>query len=271
MRAGDPDEAPATVVKERLDAPPGFFAVEAAGLRWLAGAAADGGAAVVVPVADVDVGSRRIALPRIPRHGASEQTAEDFGRRLAATHSAGAPWFGCPPEGWDGDGFIGPIPLPHNTSGEPVGWGEFFARYRIEPYLRAARDGGSLSMSAARTVHRVCERLAAGDDELCGPEEPVARLHGDLWSGNVLWGPEGAVLIDPAAHGGHRESDLAMLALFGLPYLDRMLAGYHEARPLADGWRHRIGVHQLFPLLVHAVLFGAGYGSQAAATAARYV
>src|SRR5690606_11979346 len=87
------------------------------------------------------------------------------------------------------------------------------------------------------------------------------------WSGNVLWSPDGAVLIDPAAHGGHRETDLAMLALFGCPHLDAVLAAYDEAAPLAAGWRDRVPLHQLFPLLVHVVLFGGGYAAQAAAAA----
>jgi fructosamine-3-kinase len=225
---------------------------------------------VVVPVEEVDAESRRLVLPRLLQRGASGAAAEEFGRRLAATHAAGAPWFGCPPPGWEHDGYIGPIPLPHNTSGEQLPWGEFFARYRLEPFLRAARDGGALSASGGAAVTRVCRRLAGGDGDLCGPAEPVARLHGDLWSGNVLWTAAGAVLIDPAAHGGHRESDLAMLQLFGAPHLQRILAAYHEAAPLADGWRQRVGLHQVFPLLVHAVLFGPGYGAQAAEVAARY-
>jgi fructosamine-3-kinase len=124
--------------------------------------------------------------------------------------------------------------------------------------------------AGARLVDRVCARLEADDQELTGPPEPVARLHGDLWSGNVLWTPDGAVLIDPAAHGGHRESDLAMLALFGLPHLERALASYRERAPLAGGWRDRVALHQLFPLLVHAALFGSGYGVEAVAAAKRY-
>ncbi|WP_159058348.1 fructosamine kinase family protein, partial [Streptomyces europaeiscabiei] len=106
----------------------------------------------------------------------------------------------------------------------------------------------------------VCARLP----DLAGPAEPPARLHGDLWNGNVLWGADGhARLIDPAAHGGHRETDLAMLALFGCPHLGHILDGYQRAAPLADGWQDRVGLHQLFPLLVHAVLFGRGYADQA--------
>jgi fructosamine-3-kinase len=134
----------------------------------------------------------------------------------------------------------------------------------VLPYLRRAVDDGTISPGEAAVVERVCERLA----DLAGPAEPPARLHGDLWSGNVLWGADGrAWLIDPAAHGGHRETDLAMLRLFGCPYLDRVLEAYAQAAPLADGWTARVPLHQLFPLLVHTVLFGRGYAEQALAAA----
>jgi fructosamine-3-kinase len=134
----------------------------------------------------------------------------------------------------------------------------------VLPYLRLARNAGDLDAGEAGVVERVCARLP----ELGGPDEPPARLHGDLWSGNVLWSTDGAWLIDPAAHGGHRETDLAMLALFGCPHLDVVLRGYDEAAPLASGWRGRVPLHQLFPLLVHVVLFGRGY-ARAAVGAAR--
>ena len=86
-----------------------------------------------------------------------------------------------------------------------------------------------------------------------------------------MWTPDGVVLIDPAAHGGHRETDLAMLALFGCPYLEEILAGYQSVRSLRDGWRDRVGLHQLYPLLAHVVLFGGGYARQTEAAAAKAV
>jgi len=105
-------------------------------------------------------------------------------------------------------------------------------------------------------------------EELAGPAEPPARLHGDLWAGNVHAGFDGRLwLLDPAAHGGHRETDLAMLALFGCPKLERLLAAYTDVASLASGWQQRVPLHQLFPLLVHAVLFGGGYGRSAVAAA----
>jgi fructosamine-3-kinase len=143
-------------------------------------------------------------------------------------------------------------------------WPCWYAEQRVLPYLRQAVDQGTVRAGEAAVVERLCERLP----DLAGPAEPPARLHGDLWSGNVLWAADGQVrLIDPAAHGGHRETDLAMLRLFGCPHLEQVLDGYQEVAPLADGWGGRVGVHQLFPLLVHAVLFGRGYAEQALAVA----
>jgi fructosamine-3-kinase len=139
-------------------------------------------------------------------------------------------------------------------------WPEWYARDRVLPYVRAARDAGDLDAAEVAVIEAAATRVAA-------PTEPPARLHGDLWSGNVLWAPDGAWLIDPAAHGGHRETDLAMLALFGCPHLDRVLAAYDEAAPLGDGWPSRVPTHQLFPLLVHVVLFGRSYAGQALAAA----
>ena len=118
------------------------------------------------------------------------------------------------------------------------------------------------------TLERLAARVAGGAFDT---GEPPARLHGDLWSGNVLWTAHEAVLIDPAAHGGHREADLAMLALFGAPHLERVLAAYDEAAPLADGWRDRVLLHQVHPLLLHAVLFGGSYAAQTVSAARRYV
>lgn len=246
------------LIKTRAQAPPGFFAAEARGLAWLAEA---GG----VPVPEVlAVRDDCIVLPWVEPGRPTTEGVEELGRALAATHRAGAPGFGLPPAA-DGaqDGWIGTLPLPNQPAGS---WAEFFATRRVEPYLRLARDRGALTEDQAGAVEGVLGRL----DTLAGPEEPPARLHGDLWSGNVLWDSGGtAWLVDPAAHGGHRESDLAMLVLFGLPQLQRMLDAYADVAPLADGWRERAPLHQLFPLLVHAALFGGHYGRRAAEAAAR--
>uniref|UniRef100_UPI001C3F20C7 fructosamine kinase family protein n=1 Tax=Nocardia concava TaxID=257281 RepID=UPI001C3F20C7 len=132
----------------------------------------------------------------------------------------------------------------------------------MAPYLSAAAP--DLGPDGIRLLERVIARIT----DLAGPPEPPSRIHGDLWSGNILWSQDRALLIDPAAHGGHRETDLAMLALFGAPHLDRILAAYQEAAPLNPGWRQRVPLHQLHPLLVHVVLFGASYRGMLLAAAA---
>ncbi len=142
-------------------------------------------------------------------------------------------------------------------------WGEFYAEERLRPM--AALAEWRLSADARRLIDAVVDRCLAGDFD---DDDRPARLHGDLWSGNVVWTGDGAVLIDPAAHGGHRETDLAMLALFGCPFMGEVLSGYQSVRRLREGWRDRVGLHQLYPLLAHVVLFGGGYGSQAEAAAA---
>ncbi len=239
------------VIKTRPQAPAGFFAREADGLRWLA--EAPGGAPVPeLLAADDDC----VILAWVEPGKPTTEAAEEFGAALARTHAAGAETFGAP-----ADGFIGLAPLPNRPL--PT-WPEFYASRRVMPYVRAAVDRGALTAEQAATIERAMSRIHA----LAGPEEPPARLHGDLWSGNLVWSTEGRVwLIDPAAHGGHRETDLAMLSLFGAPHLQRILEAYDEAAPLADGWQQRVPLHQLHPLLVHAVLFGGGYGARAAQAA----
>jgi len=237
------------------------FAAEAAGLRWLA----DAGGAAVCRV--LQVRPDGLLLEEVPVTAPSAADAERFGRDLATTHAAGADRFGAPPPGVPGDGWIAALPLPATTGPQP--WGRFFAEARVRPYLRTARDAGTFTASDVAVVEAVCDRLADGDPALVAGADSPARLHGDLWSGNVLWSASGAVLIDPAAHGGHPETDLAMLALFGLPHLERVLAAYAEAARTPDGWRERVPLHQLHPLLVHTVLFGGGYAGQVLAAARR--
>jgi fructosamine-3-kinase len=255
--------APSTFRKHRADAPPGFFACEAAGLAWLR---VPGG----VPVVGVrDVGTDHLDLDRLTEVPPTRDAARELGRRLAVTHDAGAPRFGAPPAGWSSDGFFGPLdqPLPL-PAGDHDRWGAFLADCRLEPLARTGERLGALGPADVELLDRLAAVLRTGDLD---DDEPPARLHGDLWAGNVLWTPDGATLIDPAAHGGHRESDLAMLALFGLPHLDEVLAGYQEVHPLRRGWRHRVALHQVHPVGMHAVLFGGGYAAQLRRLVAPYV
>ncbi len=178
----------------------------------------------------------------------SSLAAAAFGRELARLHSAGAEHFGAP---WPGS--IAGLPLPNEQADS---WPEWYAANRLLPYARIARDHGSLTAADTRLVESAMARCA----DVAGPAEPPSRIHGDCWSGNVLWSHGRGWLIDPAAHGGHRETDLAMLALFGAPHLHHIQSAYQEAAPLADGWREpgatasaasaaraRVPVRQLLP------------------------
>ncbi len=243
------------------------LAAEASSLRWLAEADA-------VPVPEVlAVTEAALVISMIPPGHATPSAAFRFGTELARLHAAGSEGFGAP---WRG--FIASLPLDNAPAPAPLGqpaigvgaaagstqfppsarWPQWYASRRLLPYLRRAMDSGALRPEDGRLVEAVTDRI----DSLAGPAEPPSRIHGDCWAGNVLWSGDRGWLIDPAAHGGHRETDLAMLALFGAPHLDRILAGYNDTTPLAAGWRSRVPLHQLHPLLVHACLFGASYAEE---------
>jgi fructosamine-3-kinase len=234
---------------------------EATGLAWLAAAEA----VKVVPV--LAVGPQHLDLLRLHPVPVDLGSAEALGRGLAQLHDAGASAFGAAPPGWSGDGWFGPAssPLPLDCTHHET-WGRFYAGSRIEPVAAALDDAGLLPSAAVTSIDLLLQRLRAGrwDDD-----DAPARLHGDLWSGNVVCTPDGPTLIDPAAHGGHRETDLAMLALFGFPYLDQVVAAYQAVHPLVRGWKRRQELHQLYPLAVHALLFGGSYVGQTCASAAR--
>lgn len=266
---------------------------EVAGLRWLA--EAPGGASVVSVYAH---DRRGLGIDRVEPMTPTRAMAEDFGRRLAATHAAGAPHFGFSPTGEPG--FQGPndnlLELPLKLS---ESWGEFYADVCLSPLVAqvfggafavgtvatdtSAGDTGARVAQASATadvpaeVTRLLEALRAGqlDDGT-----PPARIHGDLWAGNVLWGKvasrnkEGAILIDPSAHGGHPRADLAALRLFGAPHLSSIEGAYFEAAPHVDGWgrdAQSVDLHQQHLLWLHAAVFGGGYIREAVAGAERVV
>lgn len=243
-------------VKTHLRPPPGFFTTEATGLSWLA----EAGAVEVPTVLTVADGSPALlALSWIDRGEPHASTEADLGRNLGALHRAGAPCFGR-----EDRRTTGSRGLPNEPTAT---WAEFYANCRLLPLARLARDGGALAPETIDDLVTVAARL----DRLGGPEEPPARLHGDLWAGNRLIGAGGdSWLIDPAAHGGHREFDLAMMRLFG-GFGRACFDAYAEAFPLADGWPDRVALHQIAPLVVHAVKFGGGYVQAASAAIAQYV
>ena len=228
-------------VKTNRAAPPGMFPAEARGLAWLAEADAVRIPAVIA--ADDDFLILELLRPGEP----APSFDEDLGRALAALHRASAPQFGL-----DHDNFIGRLPQSNNPAAR---WSEFFRRERLEPQLRRATDAGLVSPAMKRGFARLLTNL----DDRVGPDEPPARLHGDLWGGNLMCDDQGApCLIDPAVYGGHREVDLAMMRLFG-GFGARTFAAYDEAFPLAAGHADRVRLYQLYPLLVHVNLFGGAY------------
>ncbi|MFT0761918.1 fructosamine kinase family protein [Actinomyces sp. F1_1611] len=223
-----------------------------------------------VKVAEVlDHGQGWLTEIRLHSFPPSFSQAEEFGRRLAHTHAAGAPWLGAPPTGYRGKGWIGQAPLPLvSEASASSSWGEFYSQSRLRPYLEVF-DADDRAL-----MERLCDRLETGVLDHPQPalvQQPAARTHGDLWGGNVMWTDGGAVLIDPAASGGHAEDDLGALSLFGVPHFDRIVAGYQEVSPLAPGWEDRLGLHQLHLLTVHAYLFGGAYLTQTVDVASRYL
>ena len=238
--------------------------IEAAALRWLQATQSSGGPAVV-GVLSADRGV--LELQEISAVAASAEAAGDLGAALARMHrslSPQTPFGALPPQHPVGEPpLFGPADQPLEMgSGQHASWGRFHAHERLDPVLRMLQPMTSSADWSRLTAAR--DRIAAGayDDD-----ESASLLHGDLWSGNVMWSPDGAVLIDPAAHAGHRESDIAMLRLFGLAHLDDLLESYQQTAPLRPGWEERTPVHQLFYLAAHWALFGGAYRGASLAAA----
>ena len=248
--------------KSRIHAPAGFFECEGRGLRWLGEARSQGGPRVV---GVEGWGDDRLDIERVRPAMPTIQAARAFGGALARMHDAGAPHFGSAPEGYDGVCYFGPLqdPVPMAVGA----WDDvasYYAEGRLRPMVELGMRRGEFDRYDMDLTERVIEALP----ELLGraAQDRPARVHGDLWSGNVMWTADGgeceAVLIDPAAHGGHREEDLAMLGLFGMTYLRDILEGYQRTHPLKAGWEDRLTLWRLYPIAGHVVFFGGGYVSE---------
>lgn len=229
--------------KTHSNPPPGFFSTEAAGLEWLRST----GTVAVPELLHVSDAPPLLVLEWVEEGQSPDEDA--LGRALAALHAVEFETFGRP----DGR-TTGSLALPN----DPIdSWAKFLAERRLLPLARIAMDRRSLSPD---TISRI-EALASRIDDVVPPAEPPSLLHGDLWAGNRMVDADGqSWLIDPACFGGHREFDLAMTRLFG-GFSERVFAAYDEAFPLADGWHERIALHQLPPLIVHAVKFGGSYAA----------
>lgn len=238
--------------------PSGFFSTEAWGLAWLR----EPGAVQVPEVVAVsdggDGGPAFLALEWIEEGRGGPATEAAFGGELAALHAAGAPCFGRVDRRTTGS-----LALPNEPHER---WADFYATCRLLPLARLARERAALEPGVVARLERLAATLDRFDDG-----HPPARLHGDLWAGNRLVDTAGrSWLVDPAAHGGHAEFDLAMMRLFG-GYGPAVFDRYRELAPLTDGHEDRVALHQVAPLVVHAVKFGGGYASAAAAAIDRYV
>ena len=295
----------------KRDSRRGRITYEVAGLAWLAEASDPGVAVVPVldHGATWLEEPRLVSVP--PTAEAAERFGRALAHTHAAgANHLGAPPPGFDGEGWMGEAPLSlprdvtkasngtmrqtesGVPSDVGHPGRPArgeavqypapvscrSWGAFYARERIAPYL----DAPAFSASDRALIERLCERLESGALDHGQPRlvadaiartggVGAARTHGDLWSGNVMWTPDGAVLIDPAAQGGHAEEDLAALAVFGCPHLERILAAYDEASPLEDGWRERVALHQMHIIMIHCAVFGRSYVPEAMAIARRYV
>ncbi|MHA2789735.1 fructosamine kinase family protein [Corynebacterium sp. S7] len=225
---------------------PQSAAAEAAGLRWLREASDR-----VVQVVRLDVEANTLTLRRLDRARPTAEAARWAGAELAKIHAAGAPAFGSPPEGWEGPNFIGRIRQECTPTNR---WAPFYTSQRVLPFAEAAAKNGSLSADGLMLVKRACAAIENEDADAV-----VSRIHGDLWSGNLMFSPDGPHFIDPSAHGGHAHTDLAMLSLFGVSHFEELVEGYETVTPLEPGWRERIPVHQLHPLAVHTLTHGSGY------------
>ncbi len=242
------------------------FADEAAGLGWLAQSDA-----IAVPDVLALIEDERcpgLILEWVePGPALSASGEADFGRCLALLHLSGASFHGEAAPGASAGGIrLGDAVLvPARSETAEFAFPELYAM-RLEALVRQALSVGGIDPQGAAQV----SRLAAGIESFSGPPVAPARLHGDLWSGNVMADTSGKpVLIDPAPYGGHPEMDLAMLDLFG-SVARRFMDAYEEVAPLPDGAGERRLLWQIQPLLVHAVLFGGHYGPAAARAARHY-
>lgn len=214
-------------------APPEFFAAEAHGLEWLRQSCP-----LRIPEV-LEVGPDFLLMERLDSAAPAADHDERLGRGLAELHRVEGP------PGLDRNNFVGTLPQDNRPCGN---WCDFYIERRLRPLV------------LERWKPRFERLFAALPGWL--PDEPLSRLHGDLWAGNALVGTNGEpCLIDPAVYVGHREVDLAMMRLFG-GFGPRVWAAYQEAYPLGDGHQERLPLYQLYPLLVHVHLFGSSYASQ---------
>lgn len=240
LDTGDP-----VFVKWNENAPESMFLVEAKALELLSSAEAG------LQIPAVRVASENfLVLQWIEEGGGRQNSAYDFGTGLARLHKSTTNYFGL-----DHNNFIGRLP---QSNTKHATWPDFFALERIEPQIKMGVESNKLTRSVLRDVEALYKKLGS-----IFPSEKPALLHGDLWSGNYMFTKTGvASIYDPAVYYGHREMDIAMTRLFG-GFSANFYKGYNDEFPLEAGFEDRVTLCNLYPVLVHANLFGGSYCRQA--------
>ncbi|MDR3116603.1 MAG: fructosamine kinase family protein [Bifidobacteriaceae bacterium] len=270
-----------TYIKQSNNLPKDFFYCEAAGLNWLANADypktdlnKKTTSEKITRVARViSAGDNFLEIEKIDPVSASPEAAYNFGISLANTHNLGAKNFGSAPDTWKDnngtglDGYFGPLSDPVKMDvWETDNLADYLLNGRLLPMVKIGIRRGVYTEQDYKDTAKLENKL----DQILAPlkNSPAKRVHGDLWSGNVLWTENKAsknveaVLIDPAAHGGCAEEDLAMLNLFGISYYQEILQGYNSNTKIASEFSQRLTLWQLYPISGHAVFFGGGYITQ---------
>ncbi|WP_300599571.1 fructosamine kinase family protein [Niabella sp.] len=220
---------------------PGLFEKEASGLRKLAHT---GAFRVPAPLKSGEAGpDQYLLLEWLDAHPPVQTSWELLGQGLAKMHRSPQPFFGL-----EEHNYLAVWPQENTPTAT---WPEFYGNCRILPMVRSLIETGKLDRTDLANARVFCQRLPD-----LFPEEPPALLHGDLWSGNLLFLPDGTpALFDPAVYYGHREMDIGMTCLFG-GFDTSFYRAYHQTYPLQPGWQQRLPYTQLYPLLLHAWLFG---------------
>jgi len=245
-------------IKTHKNPPPNHFTTEALGLQWLSASEVVNVPTVLGVSDDVPFLAIEWIEEARQRHG-SDQAEREFGQQLARLHNSECTYFGREDRRTTGSQGLPNEPMEK--------WSEFYATQRLLPLAELAATQHALDSSIIDDI----ESLSAKLDEFAPPGLKPSRLHGDLWAGNRLVDSNAqSWLIDPASHGGHREFDLAMMRLFG-GFGQACFDGYQEVSPMEQGWQERIPLHQLAPLIVHAIKFGSSYVKPTRDALSRYV